>query len=109
MKTHTTVGAAVFAGSRSTLIQLASEVALSHHERWDGSGYPSGASGTDIPLSGRIVAVADVYDALVTAHRYKHAWTSQEAVSHVVAGRGSQFEARIVDALVAVIARREVD
>ena len=109
MKTHTTVGATVFAGSRSTLIQLAAEVALSHHERWDGSGYPSGATGTDIPLSGRIVAVADVYDALVTAHRYKHAWTSQEAVSHVVAGRGTQFESRIVDALVAVIARRAVE
>lgn len=108
MKTHTTVGATVFAGSRSTLIQLAAEVALAHHERWDGSGYPSGAAGTDIPLSGRIVAVADVYDALVTAHRYKHAWTSQEAVGHVVAGRGTQFESRIVDALVAVIAGREV-
>jgi putative two-component system response regulator len=109
MKTHTTVGATVFAGSRSTLIQLAAEVALSHHERWDGSGYPSGASGADIPLSGRIVAVADVYDALVTVHRYKHAWTSQEAVEHVVAGRGTQFEPRIVDALVAVIARRRAD
>jgi putative two-component system response regulator len=109
MKTHTTVGATVFAGSRSTLIQLAAEVALSHHERWDGSGYPAGATGTNIPLSGRIVAVADVYDALVTAHRYKHAWTSQEAVSHVVAGRGTQFESRIVDALVTVIANREVD
>jgi putative two-component system response regulator len=91
------------------LIQLAAEVALSHHERWDGSGYPSGASGADIPLSGRIVAVADVYDALVTVHRYKHAWTSQEAVEHVVAGRGTQFEPRIVDALVAVIARRRAD
>ena len=62
--------------------------------------------GTDIPLSGRLVAVADVYDALVTAHRYKHAWSSQEAVGHIVAGRGTQFEPRIVDALVAVIATR---
>ncbi len=109
MKTHTTVGAAVFAGSRSTLIQLAAEVALSHHERWDGSGYPSGASGTDIPLSGRIVAVADVYDALVTVHRYKHAWSSHEAVGHIVAGSGTQFEPRIVDALVAVVARHEAE
>jgi putative two-component system response regulator len=106
MKTHTTVGATVFAGSKSTLIQLAAEVALSHHERWDGSGYPSGASGQDIPLSGRIVAVADVYDALVTVHRYKHAWTSKEAVEHVVAGKGTQFEPRIVDALMAVVARQ---
>ena len=101
MKTHTTIGATVFAGSRSTLIQLAAEVALSHHERWDGSGYPFGLRGEAIPLSGRIVAVADVYDALITAHRYKHAWSSSDAVSHMVAGRGTQFEPRIVDALVA--------
>jgi len=107
MKTHTTVGARVFAGSRSTLLQLAAEVAISHHERWDGSGYPAGLAGTAIPLSGRLVAVADVYDALITAHKYKHAWTSSEAVAHIVSGKGTQFEARIVDALVAVVARRE--
>ena len=107
MKTHTTVGATVFAGSRSTLIQLAAEVAMSHHERWDGSGYPAGLKGEAIPLSGRLVAVADVYDALVTAHRYKHAWSTPEAVSHIVAARGTQFEPRIVDALVAVIDRRQ--
>ena len=106
MKSHTTVGATVFAGSRSTLIQLAAEVALSHHERWDGSGYPHGLVGEAIPLSGRLVAVADVYDALITAHRYKHAWTSSDAVEHIVAGRGTQYEPRIVDALVEVIGRR---
>jgi putative two-component system response regulator len=106
MKTHTTVGARVFAGSRSTLLQLAAEVAISHHERWDGSGYPTGLSGEAIPLSGRLVAVADVYDALVTAHRYKHAWTSGEAVDHMLVSKGSQFEPRVVDALVTVIARR---
>lgn len=106
MKTHTTVGAAVFAGSRSTLIQLAAEVALSHHERWDGSGYPRGLAGESIPLSGRLVAVADVYDALVTAHRYKHAWSSSDAVEHIVAGSGTQYEPRVVEALVEVIARR---
>jgi len=97
----------VFAGSRSTLIQLAAEVAISHHERWDGSGYPFGAAGEQIPLSGRIVAVADVYDALVTVHRYKHAWTSKDAVDHMTAGKGTQFEPRIVDALVDVIAAHE--
>jgi response regulator RpfG family c-di-GMP phosphodiesterase len=107
MKTHTTIGATVFAGSRSTLIQLAAEVAISHHERWDGSGYPFGAAGEQIPLSGRIVAVADVYDALVTVHRYKHAWTSKDAVDHMIAGKGTQFEPRIVDALVDVIAARD--
>ena len=107
MKTHTTVGATVFGGSRSTLIQLAAEVALSHHERWDGSGYPAGLAHDAIPLSGRLVAVADVYDALVTAQSYKPGWSSPDAVSHIVAGRGTQFEPRIVDALVEVIARRE--
>ena len=107
MKTHTTVGARVFIGSRSTLLQLAAEVAISHHERWDGSGYPAGVAGEAIPLSGRLVAVADVYDALITVHRYKHAWSSADAVSHIVAGSGTQFEARVVDALIEVIARRD--
>lgn len=108
MKTHTTVGATVFAGSRSALIQLAAEVALSHHERWDGRGYPAGMSGEAIPLSGRIVAVADVYDALVTAHRYKPAWSSHDAVSHIVSAKGTQFEPRIVDALVEVVGRGDM-
>jgi putative two-component system response regulator len=107
MKTHTTIGATVFAGSRSHLIELAAEVAQSHHERWDGRGYPQGLVGEAIPLSARIVSVADVYDALVTAHRYKGAWTSAEAIRHVMAGRGAQFEPRIVDALVAVVNERQ--
>ena len=107
MKTHTTIGATVFSGSKSMLIQLAAEVALSHHEHWDGSGYPAGLKGEDIPLSGRIVAVADVYDALITVHNYKLAWASSDAVRHIVAGRGTHFEPRIVDALVTVIERRD--
>jgi putative two-component system response regulator len=104
MKAHTTIGATVFAGSRSALIQLAAEVAVSHHERWDGSGYPTGLAGDSIPLSGRIAAVADVYDALVRAHRYKEAWAPADAVQYIVAGSGTQFDPRIVDALVAVMA-----
>lgn len=107
MKTHTTIGATVFAGSKSTLIQLAAEVALSHHEHWDGSGYPAGLKGEAIPLSGRLVAVADVYDALITVHRYKEAWSSNDSVRHIVAGRGTHFEPRIVDALVEVIGARD--
>jgi response regulator RpfG family c-di-GMP phosphodiesterase len=107
MKTHTTAGATVFSGSRSTMIQLAAEVAVSHHERWDGGGYPAGLSGEEIPLGGRVVAVADVYDALITERRYKPAWTSQDAVSHIVGCSGTQFEPRVVDALVVVIVRRE--
>jgi putative two-component system response regulator len=105
MKTHTTIGATVFAGSQSPLIQLAAEVALSHHERWDGSGYPAGLAGESIPLSGRVVAVADVYDALIRAHRYKQAWSPDDAAEYIVAGSGIQFEPRIVDALLQVLAR----
>jgi putative two-component system response regulator len=107
MKTHTTIGASVFTGSQSSLIQLAAQVAQSHHERWDGRGYPAGLAGESIPLSARIVSVADVYDALVTAHRYKGPWTPAAALRHMLAGRGAQFEPRIVDALVAVIGGRD--
>ena len=107
VKTHPTLGAQILAGSSSPLIQLAAELVLSHHERWDGSGYPHGAVGERIPLSGRIVAVADVYDALVSARVYKHAWTSVEAINYIASGRGTHFEPRIVRAFVAVMARRD--
>jgi putative two-component system response regulator len=105
MKTHTTIGAEILAGSSSPLIQLASEVALNHHERWDGTGYPSGLVAADIPLSGRIVTVADVYDALTSHRTYKHAWTPLEAVQYILGARGAQFEPRIVDAFIAVFRR----
>lgn len=106
MKTHTTIGAEILAGSSSSLIQLAAEVALNHHERWDGTGYPSGLVATDIPLSGRVVTVADVFDALTSHRTYKHAWTPLEAVQYIVGARGAQFEPRIVDAFIKVFQRR---
>jgi putative two-component system response regulator len=102
MKTHTTIGAEILSGSASPLIQLAAEVALNHHERWDGTGYPAGRVGNDIPLSGRIVTVADVYDALTSHRTYKHAWTPLEAIQYIVDARGAQFEPRLVDAFVQV-------
>ena len=107
IKTHTTAGAEVLAGSSSPIIQLAAELALSHHERWDGTGYPYGVAGESIPLSGRIVTVADVYDALLSARVYKHAWAPIDAINYVVAGRGSYFEPRIVRAFIAVMLRRD--
>jgi putative two-component system response regulator len=107
MKTHTTIGAEILSGSDSPLIQLAAEVALNHHERWDGTGYPNGLSGTGIPLSGRVVTVADVYDALTSKRTYKHAWSSIDAVRYIIGARGSQFEPRIVDAFLRVMARRD--
>lgn len=107
MKTHTTIGAEILSGSSSPLIQLAAEVALNHHERWDGSGYPNGLSGHDIPLSGRIVTVADVFDALTSHRTYKHAWTDAEAVQYIQSASGTQFEPTVVDAFVRVMIRRD--
>ncbi len=105
MKTHTTIGAEILSGSSSPLIQLAAEVALNHHERWDGTGYPAGLRANQIPLSGRIVTVADVYDALTSHRTYKHAWSPLEAITYIVSARGAQFEPRIVDAFMTVMRR----
>ncbi len=109
MRTHTTVGAEILGGSVSPLIQLAAEVALNHHEWWDGRGYPNGAAGEAIPLSGRIVGVADVFDALLSARPYKRAWTTAEAAQYIIDGCGAQFEPRIVDAFLRVALRRHPD
>ena len=106
MKTHTTIGAQILSGSTSELIQLGAVVALNHHERWDGTGYPGGLQGTNIPRCGRIVTVADVFDALTSERVYKHAWSQVDAVSYIIGARGSQFEPEVVDAFVEVIVRR---
>ena len=103
MKTHTTIGAAALENAAreledSRLICLAREIVISHHERWDGKGYPYGLKQTDIPLSGRLMAVADVYDALRSARVYKPAMSHEQAVAIIVEGRGTQFDPDIVDA-----------
>lgn len=99
---HTLIGATILAGSRFPLMQLAEEIALTHHERWDGTGYPRGLSGDTIPLSGRIVAAADVYDALTHVRPYKAAWTKAQALEEMRAQRGRQFDPEVVDALLRV-------
>ncbi|MCU0260890.1 MAG: tetratricopeptide repeat protein [Ilumatobacteraceae bacterium] len=106
MKSHTTLGHQILAGSASPVMQLAAEIALTHHEWFDGSGYPGGASGTAIPLAGRIVAVADVFDALCNRTNYKRAWPRDEAARFVVSGSGSQFDPAVVDAFVSVLLAR---
>ncbi len=106
MKTHTTIGAQILSGSTSELIQLGAVVALNHHERWDGTGYPGGLHGTNIPRCGRIVTVADVFDALTSERVYKHAWSQADAVSYIIGARGSQFEPEVVDAFIEVIVHR---
>lgn len=95
---HAVNGHAILDGSSSDVMQLAAEVAISHHERWDGGGYPNGLAAEAIPLSGRIVAVADVFDALVSDRPYKKAWSQEEARDYVVANAGTQFDPACVQA-----------
>ena len=92
MRTHTAIGAGILAQGESDLMRLAEEIALTHHEKWDGSGYQSRLSGSDIPLSGRIVAVADVFDALCTERPYKSAWTLEEARAEIHRQSGKHFD-----------------
>ena len=96
MQTHVEVGANVLAGSQSALLQLAEQIATLHHERWDGTGYPAGLAGEAIPLAGRIVAVADVFDALTHERPYKQAWPVDRAVAEVVASSGTHFDPSLV-------------
>jgi len=97
MKNHTTIGSRILSGSRFPVLQVAEEIALSHQERWDGSGYPRGLSGEEIPLVGRIVAVADVYDALTQERPYKAAWSPPEAVEEIRRQSGRQFDPQLVE------------
>jgi hypothetical protein len=98
MQRHCRAGFDMLSGSDGTLLNLAAEIALAHHERYDGAGYPSMLRGTDIPLSGRIVAVADVFDALTSVRVYKAAIDIEEAIEIIRGGRGTQFDPRVVDA-----------
>ncbi len=98
IKQHTTMGAAMLAGSRSPVLRLAEEIAATHHERWDGTGYPERLAGEAIPLSGRIVALADAFDALTHERPYKSAWPLEDAIEEIYEQRGRQFDPDVVDA-----------
>ena len=104
MRLHTVYGYKILSGSSSRLIQLAAEIALCHHERFDGAGYPRQLSGETIPLSARVVSVADVFDALTSVRTYKRAWSVDEAMYYLEQERGQQFDPACVDAF---MARRE--
>ena len=97
MKTHTLIGARLLEGDDSDLMRMAHEIALSHHEKWDGSGYPHGLAGEAIPEAGRIVALADVFDALTSERPYKEAWPVERALELIREGRGQHFDPRVVD------------
>jgi putative two-component system response regulator len=103
MKEHTVIGHKILSGSASPLLQLAADIALTHHERFDGAGYPHQRSGADIPLAGRIVSVADVFDALMSSRPYKRAWTVDEAVGMIRVGRDKQFDPDVVDAFMSIL------
>ena len=98
MKTHVSIGRSILSGSRSPLLKMAEEIAWTHHERWDGKGYLTGLTGDEIPLSGRIVAVADVFDALTHTRPYKEAWPVDDAVAQIVSESGAHFDPLVVDA-----------
>ena len=87
-------------------MQIGEVIARTHHERWDGSGYPAGLAGEDIPLAGRICAVCDVFDALVSARPYKAAWAVEDALAEIRALSGSQFDPRLVELFLGLVATR---
>jgi len=97
MKQHTVIGAQILAKSSSPLLQLAHQLAIEHHEKWDGTGYPKGLKGEEISIEGRIVAVADVFDALTSKRPYKDAWTVEETIAHIKEQSGKHFDPQLVD------------
>jgi putative two-component system response regulator len=101
MKTHTTIGAATLQaahveGDARGFLEMGRDIALNHHERWDGEGYPSGIAAEEIPLAARILSLADVYDALTTRRPYKEAWTHAEATAWISERGGTQFDPDLV-------------
>lgn len=98
MKQHAEIGFQLLQGSSSQTLQAGAAIARGHHEKWDGSGYPAGLQGEDIPIFSRIVAVADVFDALTSERPYKKAWSLEDAVDYVKAGSGNHFDPKVVAA-----------
>ncbi len=103
MKRHSTIGHSILSNSKSKYMQIGAIIAMNHHERYDGKGYPNGLKGTEIPLIARVVAVADVFDALVTSRPYKAAWTTEKALDYIKQQSGSQMDPDCVDAFLSRI------
>jgi putative two-component system response regulator len=97
MKTHSIIGGNLLAYSKSEIIQVAEEIAISHHEKWNGKGYPQGLAGVKIPLVGRIVGLADVFDALTSKRPYKDPFPVEKAIDIIKKERGEHFDPHIVD------------
>jgi HD-GYP domain-containing protein (c-di-GMP phosphodiesterase class II) len=103
MKKHTEIGARILAGSDVPLLQMSERIALCHHEKWDGTGYPRGLHAEEIPIEGRIVALADVFDALTSKRCYKPAFTVEKALEIIREGRGKHFDPRCVEAFLSAL------
>ena len=102
MERHSEIGGMLLSGSNAPLLRMAEEIALTHHERWDGSGYPKGLKGEEIPLHGRIVGICDVFDALVFERPYKKAWPVDDALSEISEWAGRQFDPLLADLFVSL-------
>jgi putative two-component system response regulator len=103
MRTHPAIGHAILSKSKAPVFQLAAEVALRHHEKWDGSGYPDRLAGEDIPASARIVALADVFDALSMQRPYKSPWPVEQIVSYIAENSGKQFDPTLARCFVEIL------
>jgi len=102
MEEHTVIGGRIFGGSASTIVMASAQIALTHHEKYDGTGYPKSLKGEDIPLYGRIVSVADYFDAFVSERRYKKAWSFDDALLDIGKKAGTSFDPKIVSAFMNV-------
>jgi len=109
MQSHTTIGAEILAGSNSPLLQEAERIALTHHERYDGTGYPTGLAGEAIPLGARITAICDVFDALRSRRVYKGRWTMDDTLAELASQRGKHFDPALVDAFLELVPTFEPD
>jgi two-component system response regulator RpfG len=101
MQTHPRIGYDILKGSPSKYLSMGAIIALGHHEKYDGTGYPNGLHGEDIPIVARVVAVADVFDALVSERPYKHAWPLAQGISYLKTQRGKHFDPSCIDAFLA--------
>jgi len=108
MKTHTLIGARILSGSDHALLTMAESIALTHHERWDGAGYPYQLAGHAIPFEGRVVALADTFDALTHKRPYKAEWTLEEALAEIRGESGRQFDPELVNSFVRLTERADV-
>jgi putative two-component system response regulator len=103
IQTHVSIGSKILSGSQYKLMQTAETVALFHHERWDGSGYPNGLSSRAIPMEARIVSIVDVYDALTNRRPYKDAWSKDDALKELWRCMGSQFDPVLVKLFISLV------